>query len=453
MKRLASTCVALSSSIALANALCADMRPRYGGTLTVQLAAAFSNLDPAETPTDADTGRDRDTVTSLVAETLVRLNAKGEPEPGLALSWQHDADRKRWRFPLRSKVLFHDGKPLTAASVARPLAFAVRKRYGESSVTASGSAIVIQSDRPLDNLLAELALPSAVIFRRTDDDPIIGTGPFRVSHWEPGHRVTLTAFDDYWGGRPYLDNVVINLGARAVAISSADIWELPFVATRRVLPDQLRIWPSPPVELVGLVNVDVPGAAAEALALSIDRAPIATVLTQRRGEPAFSLLPVWLSGYGFLFNTTPDLARARDMVAPVKLSALTLSYPPNDSFARSVAERVALNAHDAGVPLQPVPGSNGNLRLIRVPLPSLDAALDVAAVAKAAGLDERLGSLSSSRPETLYQAERALIEDRRILPLVFLPRLWGLGPRVRNWDVAQSANPLELHLDNVWVTP
>ena len=43
----------------------------------------------------------------------------------------------------------------------------------------------------------------------------------------------------------------------------------------------------------------------QAIALAIDREPIVNVLTQRRGEAAFSLLPEWLSGYASLFAPLP----------------------------------------------------------------------------------------------------------------------------------------------------
>ena len=48
-----------------------------------------------------------------IAETLLKLGPRGEIEPQLAVAWQADADRKRWRISLRAKVTFHDGEPLT----------------------------------------------------------------------------------------------------------------------------------------------------------------------------------------------------------------------------------------------------------------------------------------------------------------------------------------------------
>jgi len=186
--------------------------------------------------------------------------------------------------------------------------------------------------------------------------------------------------------------------------------------------------------------------------LSIDRLPIVNVLAQRRGEPAFGLLPEWLSGYEFLFHTSPDIARAKQLVSPLKLGPITLAYPPNDSFARAVADRVALNARDAGINIQPGSSPNGNLRLVRWQLESIDAAGELARLAGLLGAPERANGLDPSKPETLYEAERALLEPNRVIPLVHLPLVFGLSPRVHNPDSSQK-DAFSLHLENLWVDP
>src|SRR5580693_1639059 len=193
-------------------------RPHYGGTLTVELSSAWTTLDAAS---------------SNVAETLVRLNAKGEIEPCLAVAWQRDVDRKRWRFSLRPKVIFHDGEPLTGATAAPPLVAALRKKFGEVNITAGGQALVIQFERAMPDLLTELAHPQMSIVRSSDKSTMIGTGPFRIAAWEPGRRLSLAAFEEYWGGRPFLDSVSINLGTTR---PSGDVFDIPFAPTRRVLP-------------------------------------------------------------------------------------------------------------------------------------------------------------------------------------------------------------------------
>ena len=123
--------------------------PRYGGVLTVDLSS-----DSTES------------VTPLITETLVRLNEKGEIEPRLAVAWQRDADRRRWRISLRPKVTFHDGEPLNGSTAAPSLLAALRKKYGEANITAGGQALVIQSEHAMPDLLTELANPRMAIFRR-----------------------------------------------------------------------------------------------------------------------------------------------------------------------------------------------------------------------------------------------------------------------------------------------
>ena len=38
-------------------------------------------------------------------------------------------------------------------------------------------------------------------------------------------------------------------------------------------------------------------------------------------------------------------------------------------------------------------------------------------------------------PQRVYDYERALVNSYRIVPLIWLPRAYGLSLRVRNWNV------------------
>ncbi len=430
----------LALSSVAAGALTAGTRPHYGGTLTLDLSATFSTLEPSELP---------GLLSTLIGETLVRINSRGEFEPCLAVAWQREAEGRRWRISLRSNVTFHDGEPLNAVTAAPVLLAALKKEHSDVSITPGGTTLVIQSDNPLPDLLTELANPRTAIVRKSDTNPLIGTGPFRVTGWEPGRRLALAAFDNYWSGRPFLDSAVVNLGSTR---TSAAVFDVPFGSLRRILPETIRIWQSAPSELLALVAADIPPVAVQALALAIDRDPIVNVLAQRRGEPAFGLLPQWLSGYEFLFRGAPDLARARQLVSQVKLNPVTLGYAANDPFARAVAERIALNARDAGITLQPAPNNSGSLRLVRWPLESADAAADLVNLARSLGPPERTNSVDPLKPETLYEAEKALLESNRVIPLAHLPQLYALTPRVHFREPARG-NALRLHLEDLWVDP
>jgi hypothetical protein len=405
--------------------------------LTVELSIPWTSLNPGAIQT---------ALSIPIVETLVRVTSRGEMEPVLAVAWQHDPDFRRWRFSLRPKVTFHDGEALTAASAAPSLLAALKPKYGEISIEAGGQAIVVQADHAMPELLEVLALPNSAIFRKSESNPLIGTGPFRVATWEAGRRLTLAAFDNYWGGRPYLDAVAIEFGTGR---GRAELFDIPVGPARRILPEGLATWSSEPRTLVAITATNAQPVLLQALALSIDRAPIVNVLAQHLGEAAFGLLPQWLSGYAFLFQSTPDVMRARQLASQLRTSMLSLSYPANDLFLRSVAERVALNARDAAIAIQPTPGGNGNLHVMELPLESTDAADALKRIAEQVGAGDRVRQLDSTKPEALYQFERSLLDEYRIIPLAHLRETYAIAPRVH----FQPSNPdsFALHLEDAWV--
>lgn len=91
--------------------------------------------------------------------------------------------------------------------------------------------------------------------------------------------------------------------------------------------------------------------------------------------------------------------------------------------------------------------------MVRWPIESTDAAAELGRLAAMLGTPERTNSLNSAEPENLYEAERALLEEHRVIPLIYLPEVYGIAPRVHNWEVAQKNGGLAIHLENVWVDP
>jgi ABC-type transport system substrate-binding protein len=440
MRLRGSAWLALSSLLS-SSFLTGAVRPRYGGTLTVELSTSWTTLN---------TGAIQTALSIPIVETLVRAGLHGDMEPVLAVAWQHDPDFRRWRFSLRPKVTFHDGDALTAASAAPSLLAALKQKYGEVSIEAGGQAIVVQADHAMPELLEVLALPNAAIFRKSESNPLIGTGPFRVATWEAGRRLTLAAFDNYWGARPYLDAVAIEFGTGR---GRAELFDIPVGPARRILPEGLATWSSEPRTLVAITAANAQPVLLQALALSIDRAPIVNVLAQHLGEAAFGMLPQWLSGYAFLFQSTPDVVRARQLASQLRPGTMTLSYPANDLFLRSVAERVALNARDAGIAIQPTPGGNGNLRvnlsMMEWPLESKDPADALKRIAEQVGAGDRARQLDPAKPEALYQFERSLLDEYRIIPLLHLRETYGIAPRVHFQP--SNPDPFALHLEDAWV--
>jgi len=292
------------------------------------------------------------------------------------------------------------------------------------------------------------------------DPPTTGYGmpdlarAFSITLWEAGRRAVYAADENAPGGRPFLDTVEIQM-ARPLRDQSIDL-ELGKTDVVELGPGDLRrqpagrkVWPSAPVRLVAVVFAPRVEDARirEALALAVDRAAIHNVLLQRQGEVSAALLPQWLSGYAFLFPTAADAARARTLVAGLPATARAISLGVEDAASRPIAERIALNARDAGLAVSVVARAAGaDARLVEVRIGSSDAALALAGMAAALGLPEppRAGS-----PEALHAAERALLEGFRVIPLFHLPDVYGVNPRVKG---GPGIAPLgEWRFENLWV--
>ena len=433
MRRTAWRLLAIASLIAPA---VAATRPHYGGTLRVQINKRIAALDPVE-------ASGQENLIGLVFDRLVSVDESGQPQPALATSWEHDSDYRRWEFRLRAGVKFHDGTPFTASAIAETL-----KPIGGA---AYGDRVVIRPEQPAPKMPQILA--NSPIFKRGADGVIVGTGPFRVTAWEPNRRAIFAANGDYWAGRPYVDRIEVEMGrslrdqALDLDLNKADIIELGVGDTRRATQSGKRTWTSPPVDLLAVVfEASSDERVREAVALSIDRATIHAVLLQKQGAPTGAILPQWLSGYAFLFSSTRDLERARQLgrgAAP-----LTLAYNPADATAHLIAERIAVNAREAGLVIRPAAaGSQGAAaRILRIHINWPDPGQALRSVAPAIGV----AAAAADSPQAAYNAELALIRDYRIIPLFHLPEIYGLGPRVRGWAPSRWGG---WKLDSVWLAP
>ena len=76
---------------------------------------------------------------------------------------------------------------------------------------------------------------------------------------------------------------------------------------------------------------------------------------------------------------------------------------------------------------------------------STDGSEALASIAAAMGLE----APAANSPDTLYAAERTLLQGYRVVPLFHLPEIYGLGPRVRNWTPSRLG---AWKLDSVWLT-
>ncbi|MBV8052812.1 MAG: hypothetical protein JOZ80_16615 [Acidobacteriaceae bacterium] len=439
------------SSILLATVASAAIRPHYGGTLRVQMQAAITSLDPADASQPETLARRN--LLGLVFDTLVRVNRHGQLEPGLALSWQSEPASQGWQFALRPGVRFSDGSLMTPELVAASLA----RANPTWKISPQETAIVIQADAT-SNLPSDLALAHNSIARSASGN-LIGTGAFTASAWDPGKKLVLTARDDYWDGRPFLDSIEIemrkNLHDETIAyqLGQSQLIEIPPEQAHHA-SESRELRTSKPIELVALLftrEVQSPDEAKQrkALSLSIDRDQLNRVVLQNGGDPAAGLLPDWLTGYAFLFPHIADMARAQQLRAEVPVAhAWTLGFDTNDALARVIADRIVLNANDAGLRLQISNQATPDIRLVRVPLASLDPQVALNQLAKTLQLSAPrfLGTTS----DDIYHAENALLQSQRVVPLVHLRAAWVVSKTVMDWENTPDGM---WRLPDLWLAP
>ena len=162
-----------------------------------------------------------------------------------------------------------------------------------------------------------------------------------------------------------------------------------------------------------------------------------------KNEPTGALLPNWLSGYGFVYPAGIVATRPR---APHSV-AWTLSCDSSDPTARLAADRILLNAKDAGITLQIVNSDNADIRLVKVALPSADSESALEELARAFQLPAP--TFANSSVSSLYSAETASLQTRRVIPIVYLRTGVAFRSNVHGLKLLPDGS---WQLDNVWLS-
>jgi len=177
-------------------------------------------------------------------EGLTQYDQELRPVPSIAKQWEVSDGGKRYLFHLREDVVWTDGRrvsaedfeyswkrlldPKTGAEYAYFLYDLVNaEEYNNGEVTDP----TLVGVRALDRTTLEVRLKKPIVYfpsittftvtfplrkdmvekyadRWTDPAHLVTCGPFRLSEWRHEYRLTLSANDRYYGGRPQLEQVV-----------------------------------------------------------------------------------------------------------------------------------------------------------------------------------------------------------------------------------------------------
>jgi peptide/nickel transport system substrate-binding protein len=177
-------------------------------------------------------GRD---ISDQIFEKLANLSTGKPPidptsyEPGLASRWTR-VDSLTWRFQLRPKARWHDGRPVTSQDVAFSFdAFSDTLLGSPSSYSLAGRVTVVPEDstaflirfrEPSPEQLYDATYHVRILPKHiwhevprnqwaadTALGRLVGSGPYQIQDWKRGHHLSLKA-DTAYPRRPGLHQVL-----------------------------------------------------------------------------------------------------------------------------------------------------------------------------------------------------------------------------------------------------
>ncbi|NIS82144.1 MAG: hypothetical protein GTO14_18485 [Anaerolineales bacterium] len=206
----------------------APPQPVVGGVYVEALVGEIQRLNPI---LDIYNQTDRD-IDRLIYSSLVRFDEQGMPRPDIA-DWAVTADATIYTLTLRENAVWHDGEPVTSDDVVYTYSKLQDPDYpGPENlhefwaqiniIRLDEKSVQFQLPEPFAPFLDYLSvglLPDHLLRGVSAGDLIdhpynlqpIGTGPFRFDRFllDEGQivGVSLVAFDDYFGQRPFLERV------------------------------------------------------------------------------------------------------------------------------------------------------------------------------------------------------------------------------------------------------
>ena len=289
---------------------------------------------------------------------LVTIDRNLEIVPDLARDWEISNGGKTYTFYLREDAKFHDGRPVTAQDVKWSLeriadpktesplvdvflgdivGFLDKLEGRGTSVDGvqviDDQTISITIDAPRAYFLAKLTYPSAFVLDRNNvegnpnwfNQPN-GTGPFRLSEYEPGVVLRLTRNEFYHLGPPKVQEVefILSGGDSQLMYENDEIHVtgISLLSLEGILdpsnPLSEEVIQAPPsfdVAYVGMNATEPPfddPKVRQALNYALDMETLANTLLEGVVVPAKGILPPSFPGYntnvqGYEYN--PEKAR------------------------------------------------------------------------------------------------------------------------------------------------
>ena len=304
--------------------------PAPSNVITLAVLSSPNSLDP-RIGSDETSQR----IHTLIYDYLLALDDKLRVVGGLAESWEQ-ADPLNYIVHLRKGVRFHDGHELTADDVVYTFSSFIDPNFvspRKGAYRALGKVEAIDPytvrfvlKEPFGSFPINLVMPVVPKGAGPElrDHPV-GTGPYRFVSFAVDDRVELTAFPDYFRGRPVNGGVVLKVVPdeimRALELRKGTIDMVvndlsPDVIHQLEAEQSVTIAESPGTDYAYVgINMRDPiltdRRVRHALGYAIDRQAIVDHLRRGLARPAVGILPP--ASWAFddqVFQFTHDPAKA-----------------------------------------------------------------------------------------------------------------------------------------------
>jgi peptide/nickel transport system substrate-binding protein len=320
------------------------------------------------------------------------IDADGETallRPALALSWQPNASGDVWTFKLRKGVRFQNGQPLTAKDVAATFDRLTDPSAGSAAratlrgVLSKGGTIA-RDDQTVEfhldapngsfpwyvssDTVNAVILPAN--FKGPYEQSFMGTGPYRLEHYQSRVGASFVRNDDYWGPKARTPRIEFKFyGDQQGQLLAMQAHQVD-VLTRFTVHGGLALLHDPAFTVLGTRSsthrqihmrtddgVFKDKRVRQALALSLDRDALVRGLVQGRGVMAndHPFAPVFSTFDPSVPQKTRDVAGAKARLAAAGLA---------NGFAATLTTEAFLEMPDLAVVVQNAAKSIGvNLAL------------------------------------------------------------------------------------------
>ncbi|WP_084127534.1 ABC transporter substrate-binding protein [Demequina sp. NBRC 110054] len=324
---------------------------------------------------------------SAVYDTLLRQNADGTIEPGLASDWSYDDSMTVLTLTLRDDVTFSDGSTLDADLVVENL---TRFQNGASensgnlasidSVTAvDATTVEITLASPDPALLSYLSQNSGLIeaesaFESADIQTVpVGSGPYVLDSESStiGSSYTFTANEDYWDAdNQHYDSIVINYYADANALlnalrdSQVDVANLNSTSQITDAESAGYTINTQTLNWKGLILADRWGVVDEALAdvrvrqainYALDREGLLAGIESGYGEVTAQIFGDGTTAFDEALDTyyEYDVDKAKELLTEAGYpDGITITMPLSGFVPESEAQLIAGNLAEAGITVE-----------------------------------------------------------------------------------------------------